>query len=202
MAPSKQYTCAKHSLGYMADLHAGLQSLTKLKDLKLQQKETHIESLRQALQQQEQAYQQELDQLDQQVAMVKEQIQTMQAQTDKLNGRGAISPASTTPSPATPPVTPVIQPATLQEFTKRLTQQVFPDKATDTQTLDGFSQVVSNLFSQLGLIHHQTNPSSSTSAAGDSSMDQSLQSSASKRELSPTAASEELHKHPKETKTA
>eukprot|EP00973_Karenia_brevis_P036749 5063269-Karenia_brevis.AAC.1 len=43
MAPSKQYTCAKHSLGYMADLHAGLQSLTKLKDLKLLQKQTHIE---------------------------------------------------------------------------------------------------------------------------------------------------------------
>eukprot|EP00973_Karenia_brevis_P036425 5022420-Karenia_brevis.AAC.1 len=86
MAPSKQYICAKHSLGYMADLHAGLQSLNKLKDLKLQQKQTHIESLRQALQQQEQAYQQELDQLDQQVSMVEEQIQTMQAQTDKLNG--------------------------------------------------------------------------------------------------------------------
>eukprot|EP00973_Karenia_brevis_P088154 12223281-Karenia_brevis.AAC.1 len=72
MAPSKQYTCAKHSLGYMAELHAHHQSLTKLRESKLQQKETHMESLRQALQQQEQAYQQELDQLDQQVATVRE----------------------------------------------------------------------------------------------------------------------------------
>eukprot|EP00973_Karenia_brevis_P084236 11688848-Karenia_brevis.AAC.1 len=126
----------------------------------------------------------------------------MEAQTDKLNGRAATSTPSTSPSPATPNVAPMIQPAMLQEFTKKLTQQVFPDKATDSQTLDGFAQVVSTLFSQMGFIHHQTNPSSSTSAAGDSSMGPSLQSTASKRELSPTAASEELHKQPKETKTA
>eukprot|EP00973_Karenia_brevis_P010285 1393551-Karenia_brevis.AAC.1 len=199
MAPSKQFTCAKHSLGYMAELHANLQTINKLKDQKMQQKQTHIESLKQAMQQQEQAYQQELDQLDQQAAMLQEQIQTMQAQTDKLNGGAA---TSATPSPPTPHATPMIQPAVVQEFTKRLTQQVFPDKATDTQTLDGFSQSITTLFSQLGLIHHQTNPSSSTSTAGDSPMTQAQQTSASKRELSPTAAAEELHKQPKETKTA
>eukprot|EP00973_Karenia_brevis_P007286 987069-Karenia_brevis.AAC.1 len=188
----------------MAELHAGLQSLTKLKESKLQQRDTHIESLKQALQQQEHAYQQELDQLDQQVATIQEQIQNMKAQTEKLHGSAAISTPSPSSTPATPTTAPLIQPATLQELTKRLSQQVFPDKATDTQTLDGFAQIVTTLFSQMGLIHQQTIPSTSTSAsaAGDSSMGQSLQSSASKRELSPTAAAEELHKQPKETKTA
>eukprot|EP00973_Karenia_brevis_P010544 1430060-Karenia_brevis.AAC.1 len=96
----------------------------------------------------------------------------------------------------------MVQPAMIQEFAKRLTQEVFPDKATDTQTLDGFSQAVMTLASQMGFMQHQTNPSSSTSTAGDSHMGQSQQGSGSKRELSPAAASEELHKQPKDQKTS
>eukprot|EP00973_Karenia_brevis_P019698 2701029-Karenia_brevis.AAC.1 len=202
MAPSKQYTCAKHSLGYIAELHTGLQSLQKLREYKQQQKQTHIESLKKALQQQEESYQQELDQLEQQVTLFEEQIQTMQAQTHKLNGGAS---TSTSQSPNTPHVVPVVQPAMIQEMAKILTEKVYPDKATDAQTLEGFSQAVAFAASQVGLIPHQANSSSSTSTAEDAHMSPSNitshQGSGSKRELSPTASGEPQNK-PKDHKTS
>eukprot|EP00973_Karenia_brevis_P092570 12413039-Karenia_brevis.AAC.1 len=98
----------------------------------------------------------------------------MQAQTDKLNG----GPPTTTPSqPTTPHAVPVVQPAMIQELAKRLTQQMYPDKATDAQTLDGFSQAAMTLASQIGIIPQQTHPSSSTSTAEDAHMGQSQQGS-------------------------
>eukprot|EP00973_Karenia_brevis_P092709 12413752-Karenia_brevis.AAC.1 len=197
MAPSKQYNCAKHSLGYIADLHSGLQSLQKLKDFKQQQKQTHIESLMKALQQQEESYQQELDQLEEQITMVQEQIQTMQNQTHKLNG-GASTPHP--PSPATPHYVPVVQPAMIQELAKILREKVYPDKATDAQTLEGFSQAVAFAATQVGLMPPQANPSSSASASEDTNMGPT-NISGSKRELSPTAAGEPQNK-PKDHKTS
>eukprot|EP00973_Karenia_brevis_P045741 6334516-Karenia_brevis.AAC.1 len=93
----------------------------------------------------------------------------------------------------------------IQELAKRLTQQMYPDKATDAQTLDGFSQAVMTLASQIGIIPQQPqqpHPSSSTSTAEDAHMGQSQQGSGSKRELSPTSAAEDLHKQPKDQKTS